>query len=96
VQTDTPINPGNSGGPLVNADGSLVGINTFILSVSGGSQGLGFAIPAKPDLIRVSATPEIQPYLDGLHAGLDQLKPGDPVALWVERFGQMIYISFQI
>ena len=46
VQTDTPINPGNSGGPLVNADGELVGINTFILSSSGGNQGLGFAIPA--------------------------------------------------
>jgi len=46
VQTDTPINPGNSGGPLVDADGNLVGINTFILSTSGGSQGLGFAIPA--------------------------------------------------
>jgi serine protease Do len=46
VQTDTPINPGNSGGPLVDADGNLVGINTFILSSSGGNQGLGFAIPA--------------------------------------------------
>jgi serine protease Do len=46
VQTDTPINPGNSGGPLVDADGQLVGINTFILSRSGGNQGLGFAIPA--------------------------------------------------
>ena len=46
VQTDTPINPGNSGGALVNADGELVGINTFILSSSGGNQGLGFAIPA--------------------------------------------------
>jgi serine protease Do len=46
VQTDTPINPGNSGGPLVNADGDLVGINTFIFSTSGGNQGLGFAIPA--------------------------------------------------
>ncbi len=46
VQTDTPINPGNSGGPLVNADGEPVGINTFILSRSGGNQGLGFAIPA--------------------------------------------------
>ena len=46
VQTDTPINPGNSGGPLVNADGELVGIDTFIFSTSGGNQGLGFAIPA--------------------------------------------------
>ncbi|HET8725471.1 MAG TPA: trypsin-like peptidase domain-containing protein [Anaeromyxobacteraceae bacterium] len=46
IQTDAPINPGNSGGPLVNSDGVLVGINTFILSQSGGSQGLGFAIPA--------------------------------------------------
>jgi serine protease Do len=46
IQTDAPINPGNSGGPLVNADGEIVGINTFILSESGGSQGLGFAIPS--------------------------------------------------
>jgi serine protease Do len=46
VQTDTPINPGNSGGPLLDADGELVGINTFILSSSGGNQGIGFAIPA--------------------------------------------------
>ena len=46
VQTDTPINPGNSGGPLVDADGGLVGINTFILTSSGGNQGLGFAIPS--------------------------------------------------
>ena len=46
IQTDAPINPGNSGGPLVDADGVLVGINTFILTHSGGSQGLGFAIPA--------------------------------------------------
>ena len=46
IQTDAPINPGNSGGPLVDADGDLVGINTFILTHSGGSQGLGFAIPA--------------------------------------------------
>ena len=46
IQTDAPINHGNSGGPLVNVDGELVGINTFILSESGGSQGLGFAIPS--------------------------------------------------
>jgi serine protease Do len=46
IQTDAPINPGNSGGPLVNTDGQLLGINTFILTTSGGNQGLGFAIPA--------------------------------------------------
>jgi serine protease Do len=46
IQTDAPINPGNSGGPLVDADGSVMGINTFILSQSGGSEGLGFAIPS--------------------------------------------------
>lgn len=47
VQTDAPINPGNSGGPLVDMDGYVVGINTFILSQGGGSEGLGFAIPAR-------------------------------------------------
>ena len=46
IQTDAPINPGNSGGPLVDADGLVVGINTFIFSQSGGSEGLGFAIPS--------------------------------------------------
>ena len=45
IQTDAAINPGNSGGALVNMKGELVGINTAILSRSGGSQGIGFAIP---------------------------------------------------
>jgi len=45
IQTDAAINPGNSGGALVDADGRLVGINTAILSRSGGNQGIGFAIP---------------------------------------------------
>ncbi len=45
IQTDAPINPGNSGGPLVNMAGEIVGINTAIFSRTGGSEGIGFAIP---------------------------------------------------
>src|SRR3954467_2516084 len=51
IQTDAPINPGNSGGALVDATGKLAGINTAIFSRSGGSQGIGFAIPA--NMVRV-------------------------------------------
>lgn len=50
IQTDAPINPGNSGGALVDMEGRLIGINTAILSRSGGNQGIGFAIPS--DLAR--------------------------------------------
>ncbi len=45
IQTDAAINPGNSGGALVDAEGRLIGINTAILSRSGGNQGIGFAVP---------------------------------------------------
>lgn len=47
LQTDAAINPGSSGGPLVDVGGQIVGLNTFIISKSGGSEGLGFAIPAR-------------------------------------------------
>src|SRR2546422_772962 len=48
IQTDASINPGNSGGPLINAQGQAVGINAAIVSRSGGSVGIGFAIPVNP------------------------------------------------
>jgi len=53
IQTDAAINPGNSGGALIDTAGRLVGINTLILSHSGGSEGIGFAIPA--DYVRTVA-----------------------------------------
>jgi Do/DeqQ family serine protease len=54
IQTDAAINPGNSGGALVDINGRLIGINTAIFSRSGGSQGIGFAIPA--NMVRVVVT----------------------------------------
>lgn len=58
IQTDAPINPGNSGGALVDVQGRLIGINTAILSRSGGNQGIGFAIPS--DLARTVMTSLVQ------------------------------------
>ncbi len=71
IQTDAPINPGNSGGPLIDRDGNLVGINTFIYTSGGGSEGLGFAIPEP--IVRfayreIKAHGTIHPVTIGAHA----------------------------
>jgi Do/DeqQ family serine protease len=67
IQTDAAINPGNSGGALVGIDGRLVGINTAIFSRSGGSQGIGFAIPSNMVAAVVQGTakgtPIVRPWI---------------------------------
>lgn len=54
IQTDTAINPGNSGGPLLNTQGQMIGINTMIMSSSGSSSGVGFAVPSQTAIRVVS------------------------------------------
>jgi S1-C subfamily serine protease len=71
IQTDAAINPGNSGGPLLDSSGRVVGVNTAIFSPSGGSAGIGFAIPVDtvarlvPQLIEFGRP--IEPGIEGLH-----------------------------
>lgn len=86
VQTDAAINPGNSGGALVDMDGGLVGINTAIYSRSGGSIGIGFAIPS--NMVRVvvqSALKDGKLMLPWLGAGLQQVTPEIAEGLGIGR-----------
>ena len=61
IQTDAPINPGNSGGALVNINGEVVGINTAIASPTGGSVGVGFAIPSNMARAAMQSLIDAQP-----------------------------------
>ena len=65
IQTDAPINPGNSGGPLVNTAGDVVGINTLILTQSGGSEGIGFAVPIQHRAPSLRAAAQVRPRVRG-------------------------------
>src|SRR5262249_32471180 len=82
IHTDAPINPGNSGGPLINVNGEVVGVSTFILTLSGGNEGLGFAIPSS--LISV-AYRQIRKFghvhRGEIGAGLQTITPGLAAAL---------------
>jgi hypothetical protein len=91
IQTDAPINPGNSGGPLADAEAKVIGINTAIASMSGGNDGVGFAIPVEAfdslleeveDAGGIDAPAVPAPEGSGLDSlipgldGLDELFPG--------------------
>jgi S1-C subfamily serine protease len=76
IQTDAPINQGNSGGALVNTNGELIGINSQILSPSGGNIGIGFAVPI--DIAARSATAIVQH--KPLQTGFLGVSTGDPTS----------------
>lgn len=92
IQTDAAINPGNSGGPLLDVNGELIGINTFIFSEKAGNQGLGFAVPAA--VVRyvyeqLRAHGAVRHSLVGVH--LQSVTPGLAQGLGLSRgYGVMI------
>ncbi len=93
LQTDAAINPGNSGGPLINLQGEVIGINTAIASNSGGSEGIGFAIPIKMFMFsarQLVATGKVRRAFLGVSLDLD-FGPSEAAALGLPRpFGTRV------
>lgn len=87
IQTDAAINPGNSGGPLLDSAGRLIGVNTAIYSPSGGSAGIGFAVPV--DVV-AKVIPEIIKYGRLIHPGLGISVADDQIAKRVGVTGVLI------
>ncbi len=99
IQTDAAINPGNSGGPLVNSLGQVIGVNTFIITASGGNEGIGFAIPINlvkkfiPEFIKYGKVREsyigvtVQNLTDEIREGLDYSKRWGVVVVSVDEGG---------
>ena len=96
IQTDASINPGNSGGPLLSSEGEIIGVNTAIISPTGGSVGIGFAIPANTakriaaELIAKGFVP--YPYLGAVvHSILPQF--AKPLRLKVDHGAMVVEVS---
>jgi serine protease Do len=86
IQTDAPINSGNSGGPMFDLHGNVIGINTALISPTGGNVGIGFAIPAEQALPIVEALRRGERVRRGyMGVGLQSLQGGVAEALGIER-----------
>ncbi|HET8548754.1 MAG TPA: trypsin-like peptidase domain-containing protein, partial [Bryobacteraceae bacterium] len=88
IQTDAPINPGNSGGPLLDSSGRLIGVNTAILSESGSSAGIGFAIPV--DLVS-RVVPEIIKHGRAPRPGLGIIAADERIAAQLGIQGVVVF-----
>lgn len=97
IQTDAAINPGNSGGALIDMDGDLVGINTAIFSRSGGSNGIGFAIPSNMVKVVVDSGRKGSPVrLPWIGATFQEVTPDIAESLGIERPRGVLIVEIKV